>query len=284
MSHLGARVSALVDGQLGPSERDRALVHVAHCDTCQAAVDAERSVKALLAGSARPTPSDGLLASLHGLAEPGGPVSPRPRSMPLGPVVPTLPAPGRGPFGSRRDSRRPARGRRAQRVRYAAAGAVSVAGLVLGTAFAAGGSRGRRSACRATRGRALGRARRDHLGTPAGRPGLHRRDRLIRRAQRRRDLATVKRITVSTGPIAVLGPLALLSLFLLSDPSGAAGIVVPVSATSSDAAAMRLLHRASARPLRRSPTAVCSSCPRGPRKAPPGWSSTSCTGRAPAPR
>ena len=142
MNHLGTRVSALVDGQLGHAERDRALAHVAHCATCQAAVDAERTVKALLSGASRPVPSDGLLASLHGLAEPGGPVSPRPRSMPLGPVVPTLPAPGRGPFGSRRDSRRPAKGRRAQRVRYAAAGAVSVAGLVLGTAFAAGGSAG----------------------------------------------------------------------------------------------------------------------------------------------
>lgn len=142
MNHLGARVSALVDGQLGSSERDRALSHVAHCATCRAAVDVERSIKALLAGSPRPTLSDGLLASLHGLAEPGGPVSPRPRSMPLGPVVPTLPPPGRGPFGSRRDSRRPARARRVQRVRYAAAGAVSVAGLVLGTAFAAGGGVG----------------------------------------------------------------------------------------------------------------------------------------------
>jgi sigma-E factor negative regulatory protein RseB len=57
----------------------------------------------------------------------------------------------------------------------------------------------------------------------------------------------VKRTTVSTGPIAVLGPLALLSLFLLSS-SGAAGMVVPVSATSNDATAMRLLHRASAAP------------------------------------
>lgn len=142
MNHLGARVSALVDGQLGHSERDRALAHVAHCPTCRAAVDAERTVKAVLAGASLPMPSDDLLASLHGLAEPGGPVSPRPRSMPLGSVVPTLPPPGRGPFGSRRDSRRPARGRRAQRVRYAAAGAVSVAGLVLGTAFAAGGSAG----------------------------------------------------------------------------------------------------------------------------------------------
>jgi Putative zinc-finger len=142
VNHLGARVSALVDGQLGHSERDRALAHVAHCVTCRAAVDAERTVKTLLADSSAPTPSDGLLASLRSLAEPGGPVSPRPRAMPLGPVVPTLPPPGRGPFGSRRDSRRPARGRRAQRVRYAAAGAVSVAGLVLGTAFAAGGGAG----------------------------------------------------------------------------------------------------------------------------------------------
>jgi Putative zinc-finger len=143
VNHLGPRVSALVDGQLGHSERDRALSHLAHCATCQAAVDAERTVKAMLAGAAHPALSDELLASLHGLAEPGGPVSPRPRAMPLGPVVPTLPPPGRGPFGSRRDSRRPAgsvRGGRAQRVRYAAAGAVSVAGLVLGTAFAAGGS------------------------------------------------------------------------------------------------------------------------------------------------
>ena len=142
MNHLGARVSALVDGQLGHSERDRALAHVAHCATCREAVDAERTVKTLLASSAVPTPSPDLLASLHGLAEPGGPVSPRPRSMPLGPVVPTLPPPGRGPFGARGDSRRPAKGRRGQRVRYAAAGAVSVAGLVLGTAFAAGGGAG----------------------------------------------------------------------------------------------------------------------------------------------
>jgi Putative zinc-finger len=148
VNHLGTRVSALVDGQLRDAERDRALTHVAHCDSCRAAVDAERSVKSLLAGASLPGPSDTLLASLRNLGEPGDPVSPRPRSMPLGPVVPTLPPPGRGPFGSRRDSRRPAgsvgssRGGRAQRVRYAAAGAVSVAGLVLGTAFAAGGSAG----------------------------------------------------------------------------------------------------------------------------------------------
>jgi len=146
VNHLGNRVSSLVDGQLGPAERDRALSHVAHCATCREAVDAERTVKAMLSGASLPAPSDNLLASLRGLAAPGDPVGPRPRSMPLGPVVPTLPPPGRGPFGSRRDSRRPARSGRAQRVRYAAAGAVSVAGLVLGTAFAAGGTAGAGSA------------------------------------------------------------------------------------------------------------------------------------------
>ncbi len=57
----------------------------------------------------------------------------------------------------------------------------------------------------------------------------------------------MKRTTVSTGPIAVLGPLALLSLFLLSS-SGTAGVVVPVSATASDPTAMRLLARASSAP------------------------------------
>jgi hypothetical protein len=142
VNHLGPRVSALVDGQLGHAERDRALTHIAHCASCRQAVDAERTIKAALAGAVAPGPSDGLLSALRALGEPGEPVGPRPRAMPLGPVVPTLPPPGRGPFGSRRDSRRPAKARRAQRVRYATAGAVSVAGLVLGTAFAAGGSAG----------------------------------------------------------------------------------------------------------------------------------------------
>ncbi|MGZ4592720.1 MAG: anti-sigma factor family protein [Actinomycetes bacterium] len=144
MNHLGPRVSALVDGQLGHEARDRALAHVAHCDTCRGALEAERAIKSLLDSTPTPQPSERLLAALHGMAEPGGPVGPRTRPMPLGPVVPTLPPPGRGPLGRRRDSRRPAAGSgrttRSTRARYVAVGALSVAGLVLGTAFAAGGS------------------------------------------------------------------------------------------------------------------------------------------------
>jgi hypothetical protein len=141
VSHLGPRVSALVDGQLSHEARDRALAHVAHCPTCREALDAERAVKALLSGTATPAPSAALLGALTQLGEPGDPVAPRARAMPLGPVVPTLPPPGRGPFARRRDSRRPSAGRatRATRTRVATAGALSVAALLLGTAFVAGG-------------------------------------------------------------------------------------------------------------------------------------------------
>jgi MucB/RseB N-terminal domain len=59
----------------------------------------------------------------------------------------------------------------------------------------------------------------------------------------------VTRFTVSTGPIAILGPLALLTLFLLAgSESAAAGMSVPLTAPTSDAAAMGLLDRASTAP------------------------------------
>jgi hypothetical protein len=143
VSHLGPRISALADGELGHQARDRALAHVAHCAACRDQLEAERAVKDALASAAAPVPSDRVLASLQELARPGGPLPPRARTMPQGPVVPLLPPPGRSPRGSRADSRGPAsRGagtarRTARRARYAAAGALSVGVLVLGTAFAA---------------------------------------------------------------------------------------------------------------------------------------------------
>jgi hypothetical protein len=150
VTHLGHRISALVDGELGHEARDRALAHVAHCATCRATLESERAVKGLLAAATPPAPSDRVLASLQALARPGNPVPPRARTMPQGPVVPVLPPPGRAPRGSRADSRGPAaagpagRGtarRTSRRARFAAVGALSVAGLVLGTAFAAGAPR-----------------------------------------------------------------------------------------------------------------------------------------------
>jgi hypothetical protein len=139
MTHLGDRVAALVDGELGHQARDRALAHVAHCADCRAALEAQRAVKHALASAPVPQPGPETVAALHALAAPGGPVPPRARSMPQGPLVPDLPPPGRRPRGARQDSRRPGH-RVARRARVVTAGALSVAGLVLGTAFVAGGS------------------------------------------------------------------------------------------------------------------------------------------------
>lgn len=141
MSHLGDRVAALVDGELDHAARDRALSHIAHCADCRAQVEHQRDLKGLLAAAATPPPSAETLAGLLSLAAPGPPLPPRARTMPRGPVVPELPAPGRRTPRGRLDSRRPGeRHPRSHRARLLTAGALSVAGLVLGTAFVAGGS------------------------------------------------------------------------------------------------------------------------------------------------
>jgi anti-sigma factor RsiW len=45
MSHLGQRLSALIDGELGDSERDRVLAHLAGCDSCRGEAVALRMLK-----------------------------------------------------------------------------------------------------------------------------------------------------------------------------------------------------------------------------------------------
>jgi anti-sigma factor RsiW len=45
MSHLGDRLSALVDGELGGAERDKAYAHLAHCEQCRAEAAALRDLK-----------------------------------------------------------------------------------------------------------------------------------------------------------------------------------------------------------------------------------------------
>ncbi|MFF7334299.1 zf-HC2 domain-containing protein [Streptomyces sp. NPDC008150] len=68
--HLGDRLSALVDGELGHDSRDRVLAHVATCPKCRAEVDAQRRLKNVFAEVAPPPPSESFLARLQGL--PGG--------------------------------------------------------------------------------------------------------------------------------------------------------------------------------------------------------------------
>ncbi|WP_326807578.1 MULTISPECIES: zf-HC2 domain-containing protein [unclassified Streptomyces] len=65
--HLGDRLAALVDGELGHDARERVLSHLATCHSCKAEADAQRRLKNVFADTAPPPPSDGLLARLQGL-------------------------------------------------------------------------------------------------------------------------------------------------------------------------------------------------------------------------
>ncbi|MCC3769075.1 anti-sigma factor, partial [Streptomyces sp. UNOC14_S4] len=79
--HLGDRLAALVDGELGHDSRERVLAHLATCWKCKAEADAQRRLKSVFAEAAVPPVSDALLARLQNL----------PGAMP--------PPGGGGPFG-----------------------------------------------------------------------------------------------------------------------------------------------------------------------------------------
>lgn len=65
--HLGDRLSALVDGELGHESRERVLAHLATCAKCKAEADAQRQLKSVFAQAAPPPPSESFLARLQGL-------------------------------------------------------------------------------------------------------------------------------------------------------------------------------------------------------------------------
>jgi len=148
MTHLGERISALVDGELDHEERDRLFGHVADCQPCRHELDVLRKIKSGLAGSTTPDVSPVLLSKLLAMSEPGGPLPPSRRPL-SGPTYPIAPPPrsagtdaaGRpiatrpGPAGPGRGGRR---GSRRRFVYLTGASALSVSLIALGTAFAAG--------------------------------------------------------------------------------------------------------------------------------------------------
>src|SRR5580704_12001051 len=73
MSHLGGRLSALIDSELGDAERDQVHAHLVSCDECRAEAAALRTLKRRVRGLGE-TPADGDLTSrliaLAGLPEP----------------------------------------------------------------------------------------------------------------------------------------------------------------------------------------------------------------------
>lgn len=78
MGHLGERLTALIDGELGPAERDRALSHLAACDSCRGEADVLRKLKRRIGTLSDPSPSGDLMSTLFGLSEPGEPLPPPP--------------------------------------------------------------------------------------------------------------------------------------------------------------------------------------------------------------
>ncbi|GAA2283010.1 hypothetical protein GCM10010149_29700 [Nonomuraea roseoviolacea subsp. roseoviolacea] len=146
MSHLGERVSALVDGELNHAERDRALAHLTFCADCRREVESMRALKSRLRSLDELAMPADLTMSLLRMAEPGGPLPPRERPFPArtfggvplpGPhtIAPLDNRPRRDASGGASGPGR--RGRR--RGAYVAVGVVSAA-VALGTFFAVSGA------------------------------------------------------------------------------------------------------------------------------------------------
>jgi anti-sigma factor RsiW len=131
MTHLGDRLSALVDGELDGAERDRAHAHLAGCEQCRAEAAELRALKRKLRGLTERAPAEAdMTRRLIAITGPGGPMPPRRRLMRLAPRPPAAPA--------ARGTRRPGLVRRVRR-RYVVLGTVSLV-VGLGTAaFSAGG-------------------------------------------------------------------------------------------------------------------------------------------------
>ena len=110
MSHLGDRLSALVDGELSAAERDRAHAHLASCEQCRAEAAELRALKRKLRGLTAGAPAEAAMTRrLIAMTGPGGPLPPR----------------GHPPRATRR--------------RYLVLGAVSVVVGLGAAAFTAGG-------------------------------------------------------------------------------------------------------------------------------------------------
>jgi anti-sigma factor RsiW len=135
MSHLGDRLSALVDGELTGAERDRASAHLAGCAQCRAEAAQLRVLKQKLRSLVDGAPAEAAMTRrLISMTGPGGPLPPQRRLLR---VVPGgRPEPGRGFRASTRPGTlRPRPARR----RYLFLGTVSLV-VGLGTAaFTAGG-------------------------------------------------------------------------------------------------------------------------------------------------
>jgi anti-sigma factor RsiW len=71
VSHLGQRLSALIDGELDGSERDRVLAHLARCEPCQGEAAALRTLKRRMSSLGEAAADSAFTRRLIGLAQSG---------------------------------------------------------------------------------------------------------------------------------------------------------------------------------------------------------------------
>jgi anti-sigma factor RsiW len=134
MSHLGDRLSALVDGELDGAERDRAYAHLASCEQCRTEAAELRALKQKLSTLLSRAPAEAAMTRrLIAMTGPGGPLPPRHRLLRLAPD----PRPA-GQRKTRRETRRPGP-RGPVRRRYLVLGAMSLVVGLSTAAFTAGG-------------------------------------------------------------------------------------------------------------------------------------------------
>ncbi len=145
MNHLGDVAAQLVDGQLDHDARDRALSHLTRCPRCRGEVDAQRTLKAVLARLDPPPAAPELAGRLVALGQ-----LPAPIPAPLREPATQRPRRDGRPPSSTRPNRRAARSRpprrrrrggatRASTLRIALAGAASLTLVALTTAVATAG-------------------------------------------------------------------------------------------------------------------------------------------------
>ena len=146
MSHLGDRLSALIDGELDGAERDRASAHLASCEQCRTEAAELRALKRKLSTLVSRAPAEAAMTRrLIAMTGPGGPLPPRRRLLRLAPSPraagqretrrETQRETGRK---TRRETRRPGP-RGPVRRRYLVFGAVSLVVGLSTVAFTAGG-------------------------------------------------------------------------------------------------------------------------------------------------
>jgi anti-sigma factor RsiW len=116
--HLGERLSALIDGELSDTQRERVLAHLAGCEDCRREAVALRLLKRRMHALGDAAAGDALTWRLLALRPPGGHGRP-----------------------GRRDHRPPARRRRRYAWSLAAAGVVTAGLGLTGAVFLAGGDR-----------------------------------------------------------------------------------------------------------------------------------------------